>query len=134
MKYLFLTVLFLGLSCNSTKPTSKSVTDLGSEFKVMQIEKSDVKLTKNPTMILDFDKNVISGNAGCNHYSGGFVVKGNKIKIDNVVGTKMYCQNMKIEKEFFKNLATISSFNVKDNQFLLFNDANELVMTCDVAK
>lgn len=135
MKYLFFTVLFIGLSCNTTKTTTtKEVKALGSKFKVEKIEVSDVELKVNPTIVLDFEKNTISGNAGCNNYSGVIITKGNQIKFENLVATKMYCGNMNIEKEFMKKLATITSFNVTDNQFLLLDEAEKLVLTCAVSK
>jgi heat shock protein HslJ len=130
-----LTILIFGLSCNTTKKsTVKEVEALGSKFQVKKMEASTVELKVEPTMSLDFTKNTISGNAGCNQYSSEFTRKGNQIKFGPIIATKMFCGNMKIEKEFFKKLETITSFATKDNQFLLYNNAKELVLTCEAEK
>ncbi|MCF6350742.1 MAG: META domain-containing protein [Flavobacteriaceae bacterium] len=136
MKYILITIIFLGLSCKSSKNiTTTEVKALGSKFKVEKIETSEVELKVNPTIVLDFEKNTISGNAGCNDYSGKIVVtKGNQIKFENITATKMYCGNMKIEKEFMQKLATVTSFDVKDSQFLLLDEAKKLVLTCAASK
>lgn len=39
-----------------------------------------------------------AGHAGCNNFSGGIVVAGNKITFGSLVGTLMSCPNMKLEK------------------------------------
>ncbi len=39
-----------------------------------------------------------NGHAGCNSFSGGIAVSGNKITFDALLGTLMSCQNMKVEK------------------------------------
>ncbi len=135
MKYIFLTVLVIGLSCKSSKnATKKEVENLGSNFKVEKMETSKVTLNVNPTIVLNFTENTISGNAGCNGYSGKIITKGNQIKFEDIFATKMYCENMKIEKEFMQKLATITSFSVKENQFLLLDASKKLVLTCVVSK
>ncbi len=132
MKYIFLTILILGLSCKTTKNTTKkNIMKLGSNFEVLKMEKSSIKLKVKPTLLFDFEKNTISGNAGCNNYNGVIVKDGNQLKFTNIVATKMFCGNMKIEKEFMQKLATITSYDLKDNQFLLYNKAKELVITCE---
>lgn len=132
MKYILLSILIISLSCNTTKSTTKDIETLGSEFKVNEMVNSTIELNVKPTIHLNFEKNTISGNAGCNNYSGIIIKKGSQLKFTNLVTTKMYCGNMKIEKEFMKKMRTITSFNVKDNQFLLYNKADELVLTCEV--
>ncbi len=130
MKYIFLTILIIGLSCKTTKSTTqKNSMELGSNFEVTKMEKSKLELKVKPTLLFDFEKNTISGNAGCNNYNGTLIKDGNQLKFTNIVATKMFCGNMKIEKEFMQKLATVTSYDVIDNQFLLYNKAKELVIT-----
>ena len=131
MKYILLFVLTLVFSCNSTKKTSEDIKNLGETFKVKEIVNSTIELKVKPTIHLDFEKNMVSGNAGCNNYSGTIIQKGNQLKFGNLVATKMYCGNMKIEKEFLHKMGTVRSFKIENSQFLLYNEANELVLSCE---
>lgn len=45
-----------------------------------------------------------AGHAGCNNFSGGIVVAGNKITFGALVGTLMSCPNMKVEKAVIEAL------------------------------
>ena len=45
-----------------------------------------------------------SGHAGCNNFSGGIVIAGNKITFGALIGTLMSCPNMKVEKAVIEAL------------------------------
>jgi heat shock protein HslJ len=122
----------IGLSCKTTKSTTKkNILELGSNFEVSKMEKSSIELKVKPTLLFNFEKNTVSGNAGCNNYSGVITKDGNQLKFTDIVATKMFCGNMKIEKEFMQKLATITSYDLNGNHFLLYNKAMELVITCE---
>lgn len=49
---------------------------------------------KAPEMRIDVGKRTISGQDGCNRYSGTFESQGNKFRIDpaSMISTKMFCE------------------------------------------
>jgi heat shock protein HslJ len=127
--------LSLSLSCNSSKASpnkAKQVKNDIAEYVVVKIKGLDT-LKKNPTMTLDFIKNSISGNAGCNQYGGTIITKENTIKFERILATKMYCNVYNsVEKNYLKNLALTTRYEIKTNQILFFGDADILLITAEL--
>ena len=70
------------------------------------------KLMKGmPTFEFNLNDLKFSGHAGCNSFSGGINVAGNKVTFANLVGTLTSCPNMKVEK------AVIEALNQKTVTF-----------------
>jgi heat shock protein HslJ len=67
------------------------------------INKEDFNL-KIPVLQFDLSEKRVSGNAGCNSFSGPIELLGKSIKFGNLISTKMACQDMKFENEFFKGI------------------------------
>ena len=67
----------------------------------------------------------VSGNAGCNDYSGPYQVEDDKITIGPLVATEMYCQEpadvMETEQIFLKNLGNSASFTISHGELTLFD-------------
>ena len=68
------------------------------------INKGNFKL-KIPVIEFNLAEKRVSGNAGCNSFSGPIEILGEKIKFGNLISTKMACQDMNFENEFFKGIA-----------------------------
>lgn len=60
--------------------------------------------TDRPTR-LQFDGNRLSGSAGCNRFSGTYVVDGGTLKAGPLMATEMACPGMELEAAFFKLMA-----------------------------
>jgi heat shock protein HslJ len=67
----------------------------------------------------------ISGNLGCNNFSGSyFLSPGSRIHIAKVVATQKMCQkNMEVEDELKKILSTVDNFAFGDDKSLILNRA-----------
>jgi len=71
-------------------------------------------------IIVDADKNSISGNGSCNSFGGKFELKeGNRIQISNIFSTMMYCDNMDREKELFRVLELADSYVINGKSLFL---------------
>jgi heat shock protein HslJ len=70
---------------------------------------------------------VVSGNSGCNNYSGGFEVTGSNLKIDPLASTQMYCDQpagvMDQEQQYLAALQNAVTFQI-DGSTLTIRDAN----------
>ena len=76
---------------------------------------------------ITFDKSQlqVSGSGGCNSFSGGYTMsKGNKVTFSPLISTKMACDIMEQESQFFKALSETVSYIVKDDQ-LSFRDSTD---------
>jgi heat shock protein HslJ len=83
---------------------------VGKEFQVqgLTINSGVVSSADAPVQTLRFGQDgTLSGNAGCNNFSGTYKIKGNQLQIGQVGATKMACMDEKktqYESVFFKHL------------------------------
>ncbi|MBS1597901.1 MAG: META domain-containing protein [Bacteroidetes bacterium] len=64
----------------------------------------------------------VSGNSGCNNFTGSFILTGaNHITISKVASTRMACPGMDVEAEFLKVLGDTDSYDVKGGILSLKN-------------
>jgi heat shock protein HslJ len=60
----------------------------------------------------------LSGNAGCNNYSAGLRVAGDRMEITNPVSTRKACPSetvMALEREYLERIARATAFVVRDD-------------------
>lgn len=66
------------------------------------------------------EKQSAGGNGSCNTFGSNITLDGNKIVFTNIFSTKMYCEGVQqTEDLFFKLLAQVTRFEVKDKNLLL---------------
>ena len=67
----------------------------------------------------------VSGNAGCNNYSGGYQVDGDSISIGPLAATEMYCNDpadvMETENAFLKNMSNAARFAIENDALTLYD-------------
>ena len=136
MKKIILSLIVLSVvtfACKSKKKTTESkkmnITEMtNGEFAVIKINGiSEIK--NNPTMVFDFTSNKISGSSACNHYGGSFTTKENDIKFNAMMSTKRYCPEFsKIESSFYKSLAQVTHYEIKDKQIILYDKLNSIMI------
>ena len=73
----------------------------------------------------------LTGNSGCNGYSGSYTVEGNQITFSPIVSTRMACDKPIMEQEaaIHQVLTDIASFQIEGTQLTLTNDDRILVFT-----
>lgn len=68
-----------------------------------------------PTIVFNIAEGQVSGNSGCNNFTGSFSVNGNAIKWEGqLASTRMACPNMDGEKAFLSALRKSTSYSVTD--------------------
>ena len=80
-----------------------------------------------PTITFDFNSNKVSGNAGCNRYSGPFKLDKETLDVTTPVATRMACDHLEGETKFLKLLSTPSKIEVEENMLVLKEDGRELL-------
>jgi len=106
--------------------------DKGS-WMVTRIKDMD-NLSRNPFIQIDTSKEEISGNTGCNRFSGKIEVNNNKIAFTEVSSTKMMCKNIEIENAFLAALDNTKSYTLKGEKLQLLDEKQELLMECEYSK
>lgn len=81
-----------------------------------------------PQIVIKVSDNGFSGFMGCNRISGGFEAIGNSIKFGNMISTKMMCDNMQLEQEFFKVFGNNQLEFTAEDKKLLFKDLSGVVV------
>lgn len=73
----------------------------------------------------------LSGNSGCNGYSGSYTVEGNQITFSPIVSTRMACDKSIMEQEavIHQVLTGTASFQIEGTQLTLTNTDRMLVFT-----
>jgi heat shock protein HslJ len=82
----------------------------------------------NPNIEINVSNDGLTAYMGCNRISGGFEAIGNKIQFNHMLSTKMMCDNIQLEQDFF------SVFNGKQLEFkiedkkLVFTDLSSVIV------
>ena len=135
--FLITAVVFLSVSCKSTQKT-QDVAKKEHKYELTKDTKwimtsfhgkvpAEAGFRKRlPYVYIDKEKGSISGNSGCNSFSGSAEISGNKIKAGRIAATKAYCMGVP-EHEFFTDLDEMDSFKIKGNK-LSFMKGGEVIM------
>ncbi len=68
----------------------------------------------------------VTGNAGCNHYGGGYLLDGANLSVSSLFSTLMYCETtgvMEQEARYLGLLGNVSSYRVEGDRLVLTDAA-----------
>lgn len=134
---LFMTSLgFTVQSCNTTNSITDKIENkeleskLGGTWVLKSINQTDVSKAfkgDTPTLIFDFANHQVSGNGGCNAYSGSFALLGNLYTPTPMISTKMMCPTENQELKLLELLAKNSTL-IFNNYTLQFVQNGKVVL------
>ncbi len=113
-----LIVAIVIISCGAVSSGKKQVSLVNTKW----ILEDKSIMNKIPT--LDVEANRVTGNGGCNRYFSDVVMNqedGNFV-VGNVGSTKMACEEMKAEQNYFNLLQQVNKYQVKDGYLELYKD------------
>jgi len=151
---LIIALAIVAAACNSTKTANKTngadtttvqaqtvaTVDLfDKEWKLKELNGKaivlDTAFKREPHLLFNKETGQMSGNGGCNSFSGSYKLKdGNSIELSEGGATMMACPNLKIEGEFFEVLKQVKSFRIENNSLLLDNEKKETVAKLELGK
>jgi heat shock protein HslJ len=91
-----------------------------------------VSVTAGTTITASFDGKTMSGNAGCNDYSGKYQTDETKIEIGPVAATQRACADNAVnqqESEYLAALDTVRTFGVDSNGVTLYRADRGIAVT-----
>lgn len=119
MKHFFYIVLPIVLTsvlvtgCKTQK-TVAAFSDLNGEWTIKEMNGRALDPEKTSQfMLLDMERQTLSGSAGCNRMSGKIDYspdRKNIVKFPGIATTRMACQDMLLESEFLKVLGEVVRF------------------------
>ncbi len=78
-------------------------------------------------MLLDPVTQTASGFAGCNQFTGGYILEGKKLSIKNLASTRMFCQEtMETETRFLQVLQETNEFKIIEHELFLSKGDQQL--------
>lgn len=93
--------------------------------KAIEVNPADSKF---PALSFEKSQQQVSGTGGCNSFSGKYSMPGgNKLTFSPLAATKMACDKMEMEGQFFQALSETVFYIVKDDQLSFHNGSGKAV-------
>ena len=126
----FLGLMAIYMNCNSSIKTSGSNISVSSvnaplfetHWKLVELmghKIQDSSIKKEMYLVLKKTESRVEGNGGCNAFSSTFTLQNNEITFGPLVSTKMFCQGIEAENEFFKALSSADHYYLKSDTLSL---------------
>lgn len=108
--------------------SSGSVPDLkGTSWVLVEINGQPVLDGSSPTLV--FNEDGVGGNGSCNTFGGDFKQENEKLTIEQLFSTLMYCDNvMDQELAYFTALQEAASFQIKDGNLQILNAGGQVTL------
>ncbi|ANW95967.1 hypothetical protein AXE80_06595 [Wenyingzhuangia fucanilytica] len=88
------------------------------------------RMVKTPTLKINLTTMSISGNGGCNQYSGNIKqITSNTFNLGNIISTQKACFQKNIEYEYLKTLNDVNTYDIKGSQLIFYNNQGEIVLS-----
>lgn len=117
-------LMLISVGCNETKKvinTASSVTLDGAYL----INTIDGKTNKANALTLNFNalNKMVSGNAGCNEFSGSYSIDIFALSVGVLTATEAFCEEptMSLEQSYFNALKNTGSYGIKDDVLTLYS-------------
>lgn len=110
-------------ACKSNKPVVQTSGDyplVGTRWELVELNGKSIPAENNSYFLLQNDGS-ISGNLGCNTFSGHYTTQeGNRIRFSELINTQKMCLDMTIETELSRILQTADSYSIRAHQLVLY--------------
>jgi heat shock protein HslJ len=81
-----------------------------------------------PHLLLDRTTRRVTGSAGCNQFSGGYQVDGDRLRLSQTVSTMMACtRGMDTEKAFLRALGQVNGWEITEQQLELLDSSGNVL-------
>lgn len=81
--------------------------------------------SKSPYIMLKMNK--VSGNGGCNSFSGNYTLDGKILRFSDFISTKMACDKLDTEYKFLNALKQCYSFQIINDTLVLSDGQNQKI-------
>lgn len=128
LQLLSISFLFLILSsCASTPKINPLSLLTGNSWELVNLVVADLGQFSNGKPTLNFlEGGRLAGYAGCNNFSGGFLLEGANLQLDPGAMTKKACEGVG-EDQFIRAIQKVNSFQVAKDKLTLLEGASEVM-------
>lgn len=127
---LFFAFISLLLSCSSVdNQNTETQSFFDTEWMLVEIKGKALDLDKYkdkmPYIVFTAGDSSFKGFSGCNRMFGNFKSDGNKIDIDDIGSTKIYCED-NVESDFFDVLRNTVKYKISGDYLFLYDEKDKL--------
>lgn len=128
LQLLSISVLFLLMSsCASSSGINPLSLLTGNSWELASLAGADLNQFSNGKPTLNFlDGGRLAGYAGCNNFSGGFLLEGANLQLDSGAMTKKACEGAG-EDLFVRAIQKVNSFQVTKEKLVLLEGVTEVM-------
>ncbi|MFO7447230.1 MAG: META domain-containing protein [Ignavibacteriaceae bacterium] len=134
--FFFLSVFFASCSTGLQDRDAEFLDEvLNTEWELIEMDGENLSdMDSPPSLKFSNEEYKIGGRGGCNSYGADIEVQDEKISINNIISTKMFCDGkMDTESKYFSILEKIDDIKVKD-QKLHLSSGNKSVLVFERLK
>lgn len=123
-----LVLVILSAGCRPSDKINKAVgitkaTLENTRWALTELHAEPITLEKKPYLMFAKKSMVVNGFGGCNQLAGSYELSGQKIKLNNIAATRMFCQEtMSVETSFLQSLQIINAYRIEGHELLLLQD------------
>lgn len=125
--YIFIIVL-LATACKPSNKINKVVgitkaTFENTRWALIELNAQAITFENKPYLVFAPKSMVVNGFAGCNQLAGSYESSGQKIKLNNIASTRMFCEEtMQTEIAFLQTLQQVNQYQIEGHELLLLQD------------
>lgn len=123
----------------NTDATVEVITPLEeTEWHLVSLRGEEVVLSEEsrgtPYIAFYAEESRVSGNAGCNQFSGGYELgEAGGLSFGNIAATKMMCADMSVEDRFMGIMQDVAGFTITGDRLILMSRTGERLAEFEVA-
>lgn len=94
-----------------------------TRWALIELRAEIITLENKPYLMFAKKSLVLNGFGGCNQLAGSYEVSGQKIKLNNIAATRMFCQeSMAVETSFLQSMQVINAYRLEGQELVLLQD------------
>ena len=130
---LFLCVSFMGIFIFSCQEIYE-IDAIEGNWKVTSM-KDVTEFEEGPNFLIKLKPMKIAGFSGCNRFFGNIKLdKKNKLKFENMRGTRKMCGNFKVENMFITLISEVEAFKFNKSKLQFLSESGDVLMTMKVTE
>ncbi|WP_129715933.1 META domain-containing protein [Pedobacter sp. SYP-B3415] len=99
----------------------------GTKWELTELPGKTLPTSGKGTLNIDGDK--VGGKAFCNGFGGNVVVTGNKVRIEKIISTKMFCEELStFENAYIRALEATNTVKKDGEKLVLLNGDQTLLV------
>jgi heat shock protein HslJ len=126
----FLAITLSLSGCSSGKSTTESVSLEGTRWILETLNGKSIPITNGNNATLKFDEATgkISGSGSCNTFFGSYKADGSVLKFSEIGSTKMMCDEMSVETDYFSALQKTDKYEIKSGKLNLYSSSSVIMV------